>query len=150
MASMVPNVQKDTGVERAQEGAEPVFVSYEKMSEDTNPWPSRKLNSIKQWVAMEKVHGANFSFTAQLDSTGTGLDKEKDRLVIKPAKRGRYLEEGEYFFGVHRQDRLLIKEKEKMKTLFLAVKEMFCGPQCVSAVTVYGELFGGTVLVYTI
>ncbi len=41
------------------------FAVYEKMSNDASAWQS--LNSIKKWVATEKIHGANFSFTIYKD-----------------------------------------------------------------------------------
>jgi hypothetical protein len=48
------------------------FFPYEKMSDrlSTNPMHSKKLDSIKKWIATEKVHGANFSFTVSEDSAG--------------------------------------------------------------------------------
>ena len=141
MASRLPTSTAEDKTLCRKTQAQVDFVSYEKMSEDTNPWPSRKLNSIKQWVATEKVHGANFSFTAQY------LDTEKSRLVVKVAKRGEYLKDSEYFFGVHRQEGFLGREKERVVKLFSAVSEMFGShSMSVLAVTVYGELFGGKVL----
>ena len=106
-----------------------LFVEYEKMPEDTNCWASKKLNSLKKWVALEKVHGANFSFTVQCG------DSE-----VHVAKRGSLLSEKEEFFGVWRQKGLLDGEREKAKTIFGAVRELKTG---VLVVTVYGELFGG-------
>lgn len=105
------------------------FTAYEKMPEDLNCWQSRKLDAIKKWVAMEKVHGANFSFTV---SSG-----ERD---VRVAKRGGYLRKGESFFGVFRQKRFLETEQEKARELFAAVVKMDSG---VRTITVYGELFGG-------
>ncbi len=104
------------------------FTTYEKMPEDTNCWMARGLKSIKRWVATEKVHGANFSFTV---SDGGG---------VRVAKRGGYLREGERFFGVHRQRGFLTGEREKAQAVFRAVKELFEDTQ---GITIYGELFGG-------
>lgn len=105
------------------------FTAYEKMPEDSNCWQSRKLDAIKKWVAMEKVHGANFSFTV---SCG-----ERE---VRVAKRGGYLRKGESFFGVFRQKGFLETEQEKARELFAAVVKMDSG---VRTITVYGELFGG-------
>lgn len=104
------------------------FTIYEKMPEDTNCWQTRGLKSIKKWVATEKVHGANFSFTV----TDTGS--------VKAAKRGGYLGDKERFFGVHQQRGFLKGERERVQAVFHAVRERF---RDVSSVTVYGELFGG-------
>ncbi len=104
------------------------FIAYEKMPEDTNCWPPRSLKSIKKWVATEKVHGANFSFTV---SEAGG---------VRAAKRGGYLRKGEGFFGVHRQQGFLEGEQEKARAVFSAVRERF---RDISSITVFGELFGG-------
>ena len=110
--------------------AEVEFTAYEKMPEDTNCWQSRELSAVKKWVATEKIHGANFSFTV-----GCGGRE------VRVAKRGGYLKGGENFFGVWRQRELLEGEKEKARKAFAAVAEMRNG---VNSVTVYGELFGGS------
>eukprot|EP00731_Ephydatia_muelleri_P022493 Em0015g76a len=99
------------------------------MPEDTNCWLSKKLNAVKKWVALEKVHGANFSFTVQRDCS------------VLVAKRGSVLTEKEDFFGVWRQKGLVDEEREKAKRVFLAaVREL---KDALTAVTIYGELFGG-------
>ena len=106
-----------------------LFVEYEKMSEDTNCWVSKKLNAVKKWVALEKVHGANFSFIVQRDCS------------VLVAKRGALLTEKEDFFGVWRQKGFLDEEREKAKRIFsAAVREL---KDALTAVTIYGELFGG-------
>ena len=109
------------------------FHPYEKMEQDTNCWESRKLDSIKKWVALEKIHGANFSLTA------TGGD------VVKVARRRAYLEDGERFFGVWDKAEFLEGEVEKAKRLFRAVFEMQgdAAGGGVDAVIIFGELFGG-------
>lgn len=107
-----------------------LFVEYEKMSEDTNCWVSKKLNAVKKWVALEKVHGANFSFIVQRDCS------------VLVAKRGALLTEKEDFFGVWRQKGFLDEEREKAKRIFsAAVREL---KDALTAVTIYGELFGGS------
>ncbi len=82
----------------------------------------RQLNKQK-WVVLEKVHGANFSFTIS--------DKE-----IRYAKRKESLDWESDFFGFQ-----LIAEQleEKMWLLFDKVKARYACDSC----TVYGELFGG-------
>lgn len=112
--------------------SEPSFTCYEKMRSDTNFWHTRKLDSIKRWVALEKIHGANFSFT---------VSKLCDGVEVKVAKRSGYLKDSEKFFGVHQQRGFLEGEKEKAKQLFIAVSE--CHSPGVQIVCVYGELFGG-------
>ena len=79
------------------------FIPYEKMrpislNRSSNPRHTEKLDSIKKWVATEKIHGANFSFTVvctqnsdhQLDTA----DKVNPPTVLV-ARRGDYLKEGE-------------------------------------------------------
>ena len=117
----------------AAKGDSAEFTVYEKMPEDTNCWQSRKLNSIKKWVAMEKVHGANFSFTTD----GGGR--------VRVAKRGGYLKDGESFFGVHRQRGFLEGEMEKTRKVFAAVLESYGD---MTDVTVYGELLGVSCYLY--
>ena len=105
------------------------FTAYEKMPEDTNCWQSRELGAVKKWVATEKIHGANLSFSVVCEGR-----------EVRVAKRGGYLKEGESFFGVWRQRGLLEGEMEKARKAFTAVTEMRNG---VYSITVYGELFGG-------
>ena len=108
------------------------FNNYEKMPTDTNGWVSRKLDAIKEWVALEKVHGANLSFTAQR----VGQD-----VSVKVARRNAYLNEGENFFSMYQQKGFVEGTIEKVKKLFEEICKTLEGP--VLAVTVYGELFGG-------
>ncbi len=111
------------------------FSHYEKMPTDTRRWVDRKLyaiKNIKEWVALEKVHGANLSFTAQR----VGQD-----VRVKVARRNAYLTEGENFFSMYQQKGFVEGTIEKVKKLFEEVCKMLESP--VLAVTVYGELFGG-------
>ena len=110
------------------------FTVYEKMPCDTNGWVSKKLDAIKQWVALEKVHGANLSFTAQ--RTGATVS-------VKIARRNAYLKEGETFFSIHQQKGFLDGEIGKVKQLFAELEVCKTVERPVAAVTVYGELFGG-------
>ena len=48
-----------------------VFTPYEKMRDSSVFRHNVNLGSIKKWVATEKIHGANFSFTVcEEESTG--------------------------------------------------------------------------------
>ncbi len=116
-----------------QQDATVSFYNYEKMPNDTNCWVSKKLDAIKDWVALEKVHGANLSFTAQRSEEGA--------VSVKVARRNAYLNEGENFFAMYQQKGFVEGEIEKVKRLFDEVCVLVEGP--VLAVTVYGELFGG-------
>ena len=109
------------------------FTGYEKMGSDTNLWSTRKLDSIKQWIALEKIHGANFSFHVSQSCD--------DELEVKVAKRTSYLKEGEKFYQIQKQIGLIEGEKEKAKQLYIAVNESVAPG--VQVVTVFGELFGG-------
>ena len=129
------------------------FVIYEKMGLSTNQWDSKKLNSIKKWVAMEKIHGANFSFTVlcrdhQLKKASKfragGKKPGPEALTVLVAKRGGYLREGEVFFGVEKQREFLEGEKEKARCVCEAVRErMDTDSEQIESVTTFGELFGG-------
>lgn len=127
------------------------FVPYEKMGLCTNKWDSKKLDSIKKWVAMEKIHGANFSFTVlcrdhQLKKTsksGSG-DKKVEAQTVLVARRGGYLREGEVFFGVEKQREFLDGEKAKAVCVYEAVRErMDSDSEQIESVMIFGELFGG-------
>ena len=123
-----------TGVATGRDGG---FTPYEKMPEDTNCWETRKLNSIKKWVALEKVHGANLSFTVRLygaEEVRTG------DCWVGVAKRSGYIRPDESFFGVRRQTGFLEGQQDLARVLFAAVLKKH--PDVV-AVTICGELFGG-------
>lgn len=115
----------------------PSFVPYGKMPLDTNCWPTRKLDAIKKWVALEKIHGANFSFTVNVDVHASGSKIDPPR----PAKRSGYLKSEENFFRLKKHPEFLEKEGEKIRKVFDAVCSNYFSD--VSSVTVFGELFGG-------
>ena len=129
------------------------FVAYEKMGLCTNKWDSRKVDSIKKWVAMEKIHGANFSFTVPCrgleptEATKSGRGDRKTKaapMTVMVARRGGYLREGEVFFGVEKQRDFLEGEKEKARRVCEAVRErMDTDSDKIEGVTIFGELFGG-------
>lgn len=114
-------------------GSEPPdFRPYEKMATSTNYWPSKRLNAVKKWVALEKIHGANFSFTVH--ASGPEIPP------VLAAKRSGFLKPQENFFRLQKQPKLIEEEQEKARRLFAAVQEMH---RDATAVTVFGELFGG-------
>ena len=113
----------------------PTFSPYEKMSTDTNCWPSKQLDAIKKWVALEKIHGANFSFTVHASGS------EETMTPAQAAKRSGYLKPEENFFRLHKHPALLEEEGERANRLFTIVRESYYTDA--STVTVFGELFGG-------
>lgn len=138
-------------------GNKPSFVPYEKMTESTNEWVGQRLDGIKEWVALEKIHGANFSFTVVcLSTSGHRLETSTDKqqraevpqdtppLSVFVARRGDYLKEGENFFGLTAQREFLELEKENAKCVCASViQRMDNGSDKIESVTIYGELFGG-------
>lgn len=148
---------------RSTEQSVQTFTPYEKMGLSTNLWDSKKLDGIKKWVAMEKIHGANFSFTVlcrdhQMKSVkkaskfragGKKLtEASTDSLAVLVARRGGYLREGEVFFGVEKQREFLEGEKEKARCVCEAViirerERMGNDSEPMESVTIFGELFGG-------
>ena len=112
------------------------FSPYEKMPWDTNCWPSGQLDAIKKWVALEKIHGANFSFTVH----ASGPDS-REISSARAAKRSGFLKTGENFFRLQKHPAFLEEEGEKARRLFEIVREAHY--KDASSVTVFGELFGG-------
>ena len=112
------------------------FSPYEKMPTDTNCWTSRKLDAVKKWVALEKIHGANFSFSAH--ATGSGVGSETGPVLA--AKRSGFLKPEENFFKINKQPQVIAEGAERTRNLFEAVRKE---QKDASAVTVFGELFGG-------
>ena len=119
---------------RSEEAA---FCPYEKMPWDTNGWTSGHLDAIKRWVALEKIHGANFSFTVRSGGSGPSCEVSPAR----PARRTGYLTEGENFYGLKQNQALLEEEGERVRRLFVAIRDSHYSD--VASVTVFGELFGG-------
>lgn len=127
-----------TGIDCEAGGSE--FTPYEKMPEDTNCWETRKLKSIKKWVALEKIHGANLSFTAK-PANEVGEAAGSEGCWVGVAKRGGYLRPDESFFGVRNQVGFLEGQEERTRAALAAIRRKH--PD-VTTVTVYGELFGGS------
>ena len=118
----------------SEPSSSPPFCCYEKMAESSSLWRGREFDAIKKWIALEKVHGANFSLTAWQEGGGGGLVK------VKMGKRSGYLEEQENFFGIHSQVELQRRLMEGARRVFRALAERTAQ---LWAVIVYGELFGG-------
>lgn len=110
----------------------PLFSAYEKMVETSSQWKGKEFDSVKKWVAVEKIHGANFSLTVWKTKSG--------RIAVKMGKRSQYLRAGENFFGLHSQTGLLNKMEEGAKRVFTVLEET--EGEFTSAI-IYGELFGG-------
>lgn len=111
----------------------PPFSCYEKMAESSRKWKGKDFDAIKMWVALEKIHGANFSLTAWQDEGGGPVK-------VKLGKRSGYLEEHESFFGIQSQLELQRRLKEGARKVHGLLFERIAD---LSAVVVYGELFGG-------
>jgi Rnl2 family RNA ligase len=77
-----------------------------------------------QWVALEKIHGANFSFITNGEE-------------INCAKRTGFVEADEVF---HNHHLVLENHREKILKVYAALKEKY--PELYE-VAIYGELFGG-------
>ena len=105
----------------------PFFMEYHKILEDTTKWEIKDLNKIKEWIVLEKVHGANFSF--YISNTG----------VIRVARRGDFLSSGEFFFGVHKTN-IIPETSEKLRHLYKQISSKYPN---IEQLSLHGELFGG-------
>jgi RNA-editing ligase len=106
---------------------DPGFEKYAEMDNATLGRVQPLRTDTDEWIATEKVHGANFG--VYVTKYGKGL---------RFAKRTAYLGESENFFGYH----ALIPE---MRTHALAIRELVnkkVGKE-VESVIINGELFGG-------
>lgn len=106
------------------------FSEYEKMPEDTNCWVGKKLKSIKKWVVLEKIHGANFSFYITKSSP--------DQVSI--AKRDALLAGSTNFFGINYCD-LIPQVSENLKQIYKLLTAT--NSKDIEQLILYGELFGG-------
>ena len=124
-------------IETDNEGC-PAFRTYEKMADSLKGWRGREVDSIKQWVVLEKIHGANFSITIW---RGVG-----DQIKTRVGKRTSYLDEGQGFFSVEKQYEL--QEELRSSAMELWHLVMADGDVCdqLYGVTVFGELFGGNTI----
>ena len=110
----------------------PDFTMFEKMADCTSKWTSKNFSKISEWVATEKIHGANFSLTVW---------EEDHEVLVKMAKRSAYLGDQENFFNVRRQAALVRELEDCSRRVWLSVQKKEAE---VEAVVVYGELFGGS------
>lgn len=92
-----------------------------------------KTHDTGIWVALEKVHGCNFSFLIMKD--------EKGKFKIKIAKRTSIIEEGEELNNIN-INKLVGKYSGKLKEAFEMVENMSYS-QSIKQLTIFGELFGG-------
>lgn len=112
------------------------FVKYHSISNMTE----KNINELKEtipeeiwstaeWVAVEKIHGANFSFIVQM------VD---DNVELNIAKRTDLIAEDENFFKAQ-----IIREKyrESIIKIYAKIKAKFNLDDPI--VQIYGELFGG-------
>lgn len=119
------------------------YKPYEKMAHSTRNWSEKTTNG--EFIASEKVHGANFSFVCS-----TRHDAAVVETQVRHAKRSRVIEAGENFYGF----RSVIPRRYdgSMKALFNELSqsppstcglamELLGGP--ITTVIVYGELCGG-------
>lgn len=106
------------------------FSEFEKMSGTLSRFDNCALFQKEDWIVLEKVHGANFSF--HVNDEGT----------VKPARRRAILKENENFFA-YREAEFITTAPEKMKKIFAEVVKRFPNKN-ISQVSIWGELFGGT------
>jgi Rnl2 family RNA ligase len=106
----------------------PMFVSYPKIKNATGGLVSFAPPD-EVWVALEKVHGANFGLNV------ARTDPER----VVPQRRNASLGGDESFFGVGKSGLLA--------TLKAATRALFALPELAAAqeLTVFGELFGANV-----
>ena len=116
-------------------GAAPGFSKYEKMESSTRHFQGPEIGRIKEWIVMEKIHGANLSLTVwdKGGDEGTG---------IKIARRNDYLKDGEQFFGLDKQVTLLQNLHRGASKLWDIMNNERTTP-IPDSITIYGELFGG-------
>ena len=123
-------------------GAAPGFSKYEKMESSTRHFQGPEIGRIKEWIVMEKIHGANLSLTVwdKGGDEGTG---------IKIARRNDYLKDGEQFFGLEKQVTLLQNLRRGASKLWDIMNNERTTP-IPDSITIYGELFGGKKILFFI
>lgn len=90
--------------------------------------------ACKEWVALEKIHGANFNFD---------VIHEDGSSVVKPGKRTGYLTENELFsfFGCHEIAQAHIPKMQYIHKQLVELGRINESDR----ITVYGELYGGNI-----
>ena len=105
-------------------------VKFKKFSDVENSYHEKFFSKVKglgdtgNWVALEKVHGSNFSFIVSPNS-------------LRVAKRTSILEEGTNFNGIN-YEKLIEKYREPCQKLFSILMSENC-----QQITIFGEIFGG-------
>ena len=123
----------------------PSFSKYEKMVGGTQLFEGPEIGRIKEWVAMEKIHGANLSLTVWSkggERKREGEGEKREDIGVKIARRNDYLKDGEQFFGLERQPELLLALHTSAVKLWDLMNDNETTPTPQS-ITIYGELFGG-------
>lgn len=110
------------------------FIEFEKMSTSLSQLTIPKKLEKSEWVVLEKVHGANFSFH---------VTKKGEN--VQAARRRAVLSENENFFS-HLDADFMKTSPDKMKRIYGEVEKLF--PEANgSQVSVWVELFGGVYVV---
>ena len=104
------------------------FTEFEKMSTSMGQFDIKPEFEKMEWIVMEKVHGANFSFHVTKDQ-------------VKPARRRAILNEGESFF-CYKDGEFMKTIEQKMRMIYDEIIKRF-PEKNIFQVSVYGELFGG-------
>lgn len=104
------------------------YIAYEKIPENINKWnlteSDYRILKKTDWVVTEKIHGANFGIMT-------------DGLEVKFAKRKKFLDSTEDFFGYQLlQDKLISQARKIFQFLQLEKNNLH-------KIFIYGELFGG-------
>lgn len=93
------------------------------------------IHDTGTWVALEKVHGCNFSFTIS-------KSKSENLFEIRLGKRSGFLEQGEDLNGISTA-KILEKYTSSVLQAFDLVREVTENKD-LSQMTIFGELFGGS------
>ena len=118
----------------------PHFKRYGDIENHTNQKTLGKIYEGQQvedtgiWVALEKVHGCNFSFLVF-------VGEKKGVLEVRVAKRSCLLEEGEDLNTISTR-KLIDKYASSALQAYKMVQES-CGGKELKQITIFGELFGG-------
>lgn len=113
------------------------FVEYSSIKSETNGSHVEKIRRIfgnKEFVVLEKIHGANFQFSCQLLKSDTDNDVS---VLVKCAKRTSILEEDESFYGWQ-----IVRDRYASDIAILCTHIHAYDPT-ITHVHVFGELFGG-------
>jgi len=121
------------------------FKAYHSIDNQNNSKMLTKIYELDHekntglWVALEKVHGCNFSFLVGLTNSLTNSPAEGDDLYVRVAKRTSILEEGENLNNIPSR-KIIAKYGPSAKEAFKMVKKT---NNKLKQLTIFGELFGG-------